>query len=508
MRVLLLEAGGSELGHLKMRIPLAWRDTYLDRSVSWGFMSEPEPYADNRVVSAPRGKVLGGCGSVNGMMYSRGRADDYDEWASAGLPDWSYRHVLPYFRRAESNWRGASEWHGDSGPLTVTRHRTDDFIYPRLIETAGKLGYAHLQDFHGAQFEGFSAPDFNVHRGERGSTVTRYLRPAMRRPNLTVRTNALTRRICIEAGRARGVEYEIDGEVLNSDARREVIVCAGTFNTPQLLLLSGIGPAEQLAAHGITAVRHSPNVGRNLQDHQSIAMVFDASGDFAFEKELRLDRLARSTLRWLLTRTGALAEQAVSAQGFIRSVPELDKADFQLLIIPVSMMAKPWFPLWRRGVGHVMATACVLLRPQSRGQVTLRSADPHDPPRIRLNLMQAEADRAAMRRMVHFVRRFFAIRPAADLVRGERMPGTAVQTDDEIDAYVRRIVGTAMHPTSTCAMGADPDAVVDGQLRVRGIEALRIVDASVMPSIVSGNTNAPVIMIAEKAADLISGKAE
>jgi choline dehydrogenase len=508
LRVLLLEAGGSERGRLKMRIPLAWRDTYLDRSVSWGFMSEPEPYADNRVVPAPRGKVLGGCGSVNGMMYSRGRAEDYDEWAAAGLTDWSYRHVLPYFRRSESNWRGASEWHGDSGPLTVARHRTDDYIYPRLIETAGKLGYRHLRDFHESQFEGFSAPDFNVHRGERGSTVSRYLRPAMRRPNLTVRTNALTRRIRIEAGRARGVEYEIDGQVLHADAQREVIICAGTFNTPQLLLLSGIGPAAQLAAHGIALVRDSPNVGRNLQDHKSIGMVFEASGDFAFEKELRLDRLARSTLRWLLTRTGTLAEQAVSAQGFVRSVPELDKADFQLLIIPVSMMAKPWFPLWRRGVGHVMATACVLLRPQSRGEVTLRSADPHDPPRIRLNLMQAEADRVAMRQIVRFVRNFFAILPAADLVCGERMPGASVTTDAEIDAYVRRIVGTAMHPTSTCAMGAGPESVIDGQLRVRDIEALRIVDASVMPNIVSGNTNAPVIMIAEKAADLIAGQTE
>jgi choline dehydrogenase len=508
VRVLLLEAGGSELGRLKMRIPLAWRDTYLDRSVSWGFMTEPEGHADNRVVPAPRGKVLGGCGSVNGMMYSRGRPEDYDEWASAGLPDWSYRQVLPYFRRSETNWRGASEWHGDSGPLTVTRHRTDDFIYPRLIETAGKLGYPHLDDFHGADFEGFSAPDFNVHRGERGSTVTRYLRPAMHRENLTVRTNALTRRIRIEAGRARGIEYEVAGEVLCADARLEVIVCAGTFNTPQLLLLSGIGPAQQLAAHGITVVRDAPNVGRNLQDHQSIGMVFDASGAFAFEKELRLDRLARSMLRWLLSRTGTLAGQAVSAQGFVRSGPDLDRADFQMLIIPVSMLAKPWFPLWRRGVGHVMATACVLLRPQSRGEVTLRSPDPHDPPRIRLNLMQAEADRVAMRRMVRFVRRFFSTKPAADLVRAERMPGAAVQTDDEIDAYVRRIVGTAMHPTSSCAMGPGEDAVVDAQLRVRGVESLRIADASVMPTIVSGNTNAPVIMIAERAADLISGKAE
>jgi choline dehydrogenase len=237
-------------------------------------------------------------------------------------------------------------------------------------------------------------------------------------------------------------------------------------------------------------------------------MMFDASADFAFEKELRLDRLARSALRWLLSRTGTLAEQAVSAQGFVRSSAQVNRADFQLLIIPVSMMARPWFPLWRRGVGHVMATACVLLRPESRGEITLRSPDPHDPPRIRLQLMQAQADRAAMRRIVRFVRHFFSTRPAADLIRGERMPGAAVQTDDEIDAYVRRIVGTAMHPTSSCAMGAGQDSVVDARLRVRGIDSLRIVDASVMPTIVSGNTNAPVIMIAEKAADLISGKAE
>jgi choline dehydrogenase len=350
VRVLLLEAGGSERGRLKMRIPLAWRDTFLDPSVSWGFKTEPEAYADNRVVPAPRGKVLGGCGSVNGMMYSRGRAEDYDEWADAGLSDWSYERVLPYFRRSETNWRGASQWHGDSGPLTVTKHRTDDFIYPRLIETAGSLGYKHIDDFHGADFEGFSAPDFTVHRGERGSTVKRFLRPAMRRRNLTVLTNALTRRVRIEGGRARGIEYEINGKILTADAQREVILCAGAFNTPQLLLLSGIGPADQLTAHGIPVIKHSPNVGRNLQDHQSIAMVFEASGTFAFDKQLRLDRLARSALRWQFLRTGPLAEQAVSAQGFIRTSSEVGRPDFQLLIIPVSMMAKPWFPLWRLGL--------------------------------------------------------------------------------------------------------------------------------------------------------------
>jgi choline dehydrogenase len=505
-RVLLLEAGPSERGNFKMRIPLAWRETFMDPAVSWGFKTEPEATADGRVVPAPRGRVLGGCASVNGMMYSRGCRADYDAWARAGLAGWGYDDVLPYFRRSESNWRGASQWHGGDGPLSVARHECDDFVYPRLIATAEKLGFRHLDDFHGPDFEGFSAPDFNVHRGERASTAARFLRPAMRRPNLEVLTDALVRRIRFDGRRATGVEYEVGGERREARAARAVVVAAGAFNSPQLLMLSGIGPAAELGRHGIAVLQDLPGVGRNLQEHQSIGIIYEASGPFTFERELRLDRLARAALRWQLFRSGPLAGLPVSAQGFVRTDPALASPDLQMLVSPVSMAARPWFPGWRAGAGHVFSIAGVLLKPASRGAVTLRSADPRDAPVIRLNLLQAEADRIAFRRMLRFVRRFFATEPAAALVRAERLPGPAVQSDAEIDAHVRRSVATAMHPTSSCALGIDERAVVDLKLRVRGVEGLYVADASVLPTIVSGNTNAPAIMVAEKAADLIRGR--
>ena len=502
-RVLLLEAGPSERGRLKMRIPLAWRDTFRDPAVSWGFMTEPERHADDRVVPAPRGRVLGGCASVNGMMYSRGCRADYDGWARDGISGWGYDDVLPYFRRSEANWRGASQWHGADGPLTVARHEPDDYVYPRLIAAAEKLGFRHLDDFYGADFEGFSAPDFNVHRGERASTVTRFLRPAMRRANLQVVTDALARRVLFEARRASGVEYEVGGTTRTARAARAVVLCGGAFNNPQLLMLSGVGAAAELQRHGIAVLQDLPGVGRNLQEHQSISMIYDASGPFTFDRELRLDRMALAALRWQLFGTGPMAALPVSAQGFVRTDPALASPDLQLLISPVSMLAQPWFPGWRRGAGHVFSLACVLMRPESRGEVTLRSADPRDKPVIRLNLLQAEADRVAFRRIVRFVRRYFAPEPATSLVRGELTPGPAAQSDEEIDAAVRKGVGTAMHPTSSCAIGVDAQAVCDPSLRVRGVEGLYAADASVLPTIVSGNTNAPAIMVAERAADLL-----
>jgi choline dehydrogenase len=504
--VLLLEAGGSEHRHLKMKMPLAWRDTFRDPALGWGYSSEPEPYADKRSIPVPRGKVLGGSSSVNGMMYQRGHRGDYDHWRDLGLAGWGYADVLPYFKRAETNWRGASAYHGGSGPMTTSRHVPDDFIYPRLIETAEKLGYRHLDDFHAGEAEGFSAPDFNTHEGHRASTASRYLRPAMSRKNLRVETGALATRLLFEGTRAMGVEYEQNGQITQAFAEREVILAGGTFNSPQLLLLSGVGPANELGALGVPVVHDLPGVGKNLQDHQSLGMVYAAKGAFTFDNELRLDRLAWHTLRWRLFGTGPVAGLPVAVQGFYRSRPGLEWPDVQFLISPVSMLAQSWFPGWRKGAGHVFSMANVVLHPQSRGEVTLRSTDPRDPPRILFNLLQAPEDRATFRAMVHFTRTFFRTPPASSLVIEERTPGALVQTDDEIDAHVRRMVGTAMHPTSTCAMGVDEMAVVDASLRVRGLEALRVVDASVMPTIPGGNTNAPTIMIGEKASDLILGK--
>jgi choline dehydrogenase len=504
--VLLLEAGGSEQPYRRMRMPLAWRDTFMNPRVGWGYMSEPEPYADGRRIPVPRGKVLGGSSSVNGMMYSRGHPADYDEWRDLGADGWSFAEVLPYFRRSETNWRGESTYHGAEGPLTVSRHVTDDVLYPRLVATAAKLGYRHLDDFHGADVEGFSAPDFNVHRGRRASTVARYLRPAMGRQNLVVETDALARRVLFDGDRAIGIEYERNGRIERAEAEREVILAGGAFNSPQLLLLSGVGPAAELEAAGVRPLHDLPGVGKNLQDHQSVGVAFAASGPITFESQLRVDRLLVSVLRWQLFGTGPVADLPVGVQGFLRLRPDTRGADVQFLVSPVSMLARPWFPGWRKGVGHVFSMANVVLHPDTRGEVTLRSADPRDPPRILFNLLGAPRDRETLREMIRFARRFFATAPASKLVGSELLPGAAVQSDADLDAHIRRSVGTAMHPTSTCAMGGGAQAVVDARLRVRGLKGLRVVDASVMPRIVGGNTNAPVIMIAEKAADLILGR--
>ncbi len=377
VRVVLLEAGATDAGRLSMRMPLAWRDTFMDPAVSWGFVSEPEPYAESRVVPAPRGKVLGGSASVNGMMYARGCAVDYDDWAKAGLDGWSFADVLPYFRRSESNWRGASAYHGGDGPLTVSRHVPDAIIYPRLMAAARDLGCAQLDDFHGAQAEGFAVPDFTVHRGERASTSVRFLRPAMHRPNLTVITDALAHRLLFHGPRAGAVEYSVQGRVQQLHCDGEIVLAAGAFNSPQLLLLSGVGPSGGIEPHGIRVVHDLPGVGANLQEHQSIAMIYRARGEITFDSRLRADRLALAVLRWLLFRTGAIAGLPVSAQGFVRTAAGLDRPDLQMLVSPVSMMARPWFPGWRAGAGHVFSVASVLLHPASRGfgVAALRRAD-------------------------------------------------------------------------------------------------------------------------------------
>lgn len=507
VRVLLIEAGGSERRPI-VSMPIAWFEAMKRPDLGWGYLSEPEPHCDDRRIPAPRGKLIGGCASINGMMYSRGNPRDYDEWAQRGAQGWDYRSVLPYFRRSERNWRGASEHHGGDGPITVARHRVDPVLYPALIETAERLGQRHLDDFHGEEQEGWSAPDFTVHRGRRGSPAARMLRPAMGRPNLTVLTRALTHRVRIERGVARGVEFARDGVIQFAEAEREVILSAGAFNSPHLLLLSGVGPADELAAAGVRPVHDLPGVGRNLQDHASIGMLYDARGGFGFDAQLRLDRFARSLLRWQVTGTGPLAGLPVGAQGFVRTREGLDRPDLQLLISPLAMDSRLWFPGWRARRGDHVSLSAVLLHPESRGSVTLKSADPAEKPAVRLNLLQSANDRASFRRFIRFARDFLATPPAADLLVREVAPGVDVDSDAAIDAYVRQRVGTAMHPTSSCAMGSGAEAVVDAELKVHGIDALRVVDCSIMPTIVGGNTNAPAIMIAEKAADMIAGRAQ
>jgi choline dehydrogenase len=503
--VLLLEAGGSDRQAL-IDMPIAWFQAMRNPKLGWGYFSEPEPHADNRRIPAPRGKVIGGSSSINGMMYSRGNPRDYDQWAQSGSAGWSFSDVLPYFRKSENNWRGASHYHGAEGPITVTRHKTDRVLYPAVMAAASELGHGLLDDFHGADTEGWSAPDFTIHAGKRGSPAARMLRPALKRANLRLISDAQVRRVVIDGGIARSVEFQHGDEVWSATANREVIVCAGTFNSPHVLMHSGIGPADHLQEHGIPVLHSLPGVGQNLQDHASVAMLFDASGPFTFDRQLRADRFAISLLRWRMLGQGPLAGLPVGAQGFVRTRDGLDRPDLQMLISPVAMDARVWFPGVRKARGHCLSMANVLLYPESRGQIRLHSADPLDKPAVMLNLLDAEADRLSFRRFIRFARQLLSTTPVRNLVEREVTPGVTVSTDEEIDAFVRRSVGTAMHPTSSCAMGNGPLAVVDERLKVHGLANLRVVDCSIIPQIVGGNTNAPAIMIAEKAADMILGK--
>jgi choline dehydrogenase len=503
--VLLLEAGGED-SYWLLHMPLAFPRVFMLPAFNWSYFGEPEPHAENRRIPMPRGKVLGGSSTINGLMYARGDRSDYDGWRQLGLPGWSYAEVLPYFRRAEANFRGESVYHGVSGPMTVSKHIPDSIIYPRIMETARRRGFQILEDFHGATCEGYSTPDFNVHQGRRASTAARYLRPALQRPNLTVETHSTTTRVLIEHGRATGVEYEQSARLRQAYAAREVILCAGTYNSPQLLLLSGIGPAAEIEEVGIRPVHDLPGVGRNLQDHPSVRIEFIARDGMAFDSKLRFDRMLATVVQWHLFSTGPGAALPVSAMGFYRSRPGLSRPDIQTLVSPTAFNANLWFPLVKKPLGHRIATANVLLRAASRGWVKLRSSDPKAPPRVLLNLLEQQSDLETLRTVVKTTREFFATRPASELIESEAMPGAAVQTDAQIDAFIRSIIGTAMHPTSSCSMGTGPEAVTDAQLKVHGLDGLRVVDASVMPRIIGGNTNAPTIMVAEKAADMILGK--
>lgn len=501
-QVLLLEAGGRH-DRLLVQVPMAWPMVEARSELGWGYSAEPAAVTSGRALPQPRGKLLGGTSSINGMMYSRGHPADYDRWAALGLEGWRYDDVLPYFRRSESNWRGPSRYHGGDGPVRVSRNPCEPSVYPAMIAAATRLGYAELDDFHGPNQEGFGMSDFTVRNGRRESGATAYLDPSRDRENLHIETGARTTRLLFDGARVTGVEYLCKGQLQRVYAE-EVIVSAGAFNSPQILLLSGIGPADELRALGIEVRCDLPAVGRGLQDHPLVPVVFQASRPFGFERLLRLDQLALASLRWCLNGEGPLGEAPLSVQGYVRSQAASTLPDTQFQVSHVSFAARPWFPGWRRGAGHQFTAAAMQLRPHGRGDVRLRSSDPLQPPLIRLGLLEHPQDRQFAHDMLHFIRRFFATDPVSDLVDCELMPGLQVRDEATVDAYLRQTLQTGMHPTSTCAMGTDATtSVVDGGLRVHGLEGLRVADASVMPTIVGGNTGAPTMMIGEKAADLI-----
>ncbi|MGZ8312557.1 MAG: GMC family oxidoreductase [Allosphingosinicella sp.] len=504
--VVLLEAG-DDVRSVLIEMPMAWMRAQADPRFGWNYLSEPDPHLDGRVQPLPRGRLLGGSSAINGTMWIRGAAADYDCWRHRGLAGWGYADVLPYFKRAERHWKGTSRDHGGAGRLSIVPLPGDPFLLPKMVETGRALGFPASTDFNIARPEGFGLADVTVSGGRRHSTARAYLDPVRTRPNLRVETGALATRVIVEKGRASGVEFRRGGALHRLQARREVILAGGAFNSPQLLMLSGIGPGAQLREQGIDVLSDLPGVGSNLQDHPIALSIWAAAGPFTFDRRLRLDRLALGVLRWKLFGSGFAIGSPLSVQAFIRSDPSQERPDIQFQISHTSFLARPWFPGWRKGAGHQFTMGALLLDPESRGRVSLRSSNPADAPHILLNFLEAERDRAKLRAMIRFARRFFATAPAAELVTGEIGPGPQAQSDDAIDAWNRQLVMSGGHPTSTCAMGTGDAAVVDAELRVRGVAGLRVVDASVMPELIRGNTNAPVVMIAEKASDMILGKA-
>jgi choline dehydrogenase len=504
--VLLLEAGGQD-SHVHLKMPVAFLKAVINPAFNWGYMTEPEPAMNGRQLFLPRGRVLGGSSSINGMFYMRGHPLDFDQWAQMGAAGWSYADVLPYFKKMETSWRGEGRHHGGSGPLCVAPIDTHHQLHKALMAAAPGAGFNTSDDLAGDVPEGFARGEATIDgRGRRVSASTAYLRPALGRPNLEVRTGALVNRVVIEDGRATGVDYERGGERRVVTCRREVILCGGSYNSPHLLMLSGIGPGEQLRAFGIDVVADLKGVGENLSEHATASMEFEATRSVTFLKELRWDRLALSALRWAALGTGPLASQLNSCNIVIRTREGLDRPDVQIMANPIRFDAQPWFPGLTPRQNHLFWAGIVALHPRSRGWVRLKSADPRALPGVTLNLLSDPEDLATLRAGMRAARRIYHTPPQAELTGAEILPGDKVQSDDELDAFLRETTYVSMHPVGTCAMGTSAEAVVDPELRVIGVEGLRVVDASVMPTVPGANTNAAVIMIAERAADLIKGR--
>ena len=499
--VLLIEAGGSDRS-VFLQMPSALAIAMTRRRYGWHYWSEPEPHLDGRRLHCPRGRVLGGSSSVNGMAYVRGNALDYDGWAEGGAPGWSYAEVLPYFRKAENFSGGGDAYRGASGPLHTCRGAMTNRLYHAFIEAGTQAGYARTADMNGYRQEGLGPMDMTVHRGRRWSTANAYLKPAAARPNLAVESGALATRLLLDGRRVRGLEYRQGGAVRTAEARREVVLCGGPVNAPQLLMLSGIGPAGHLREHGIEVAHDLPGVGENLQDHLELYIQQACTKPITLYSATGLLQKALIGLRWIAFKSGLGATNHFESGGFIRSRPGIRWPDIQYHFLPLAAS----YDMQHRIRCHGFQAHAGPMRSRSRGTVRLVSADPAAPPEIRFNYMSHPDDWIDMRSCVRLTREIFA-QPAFDPYRGaELAPGEAVQSDAEIDAFVRATVQSAYHPTGTCKMGTDAMAVVDPSNRVHGMEGLRVVDSSVMPRIATGNLNAPTVMIAEKAADAIRGR--
>jgi 4-pyridoxate dehydrogenase len=506
-RVLLLEAGGWDRDPW-IRIPLAWARMLQQRKHDWGYFAEPEATMDGRQVECARGKVIGGSSSINAMAYVRGHRGDYERWAEAGLTSWSYAHVLPYFRRQESWERGAGTYRGGDGPLTTRASRYRDPLVEAYRAAGETAGHSMTDDYNGAEQEGFGRSQQTIRDGRRCSAADAYLRPALTRPNLAVEVEALVSRILFEGQRAVGVEYLQGGERLVARAEREVILAGGVINSPQLLMLSGIGDPAALGPQGIAVKVPLTGVGRNLQDHVSVTVAYARKEPGPFQAKMRADRILLELGKAYLRGEGIAADWPGGMMAFLKSMPGVPLPDIQLLFAAAPMTATPYFAPFVQPYADSFGCRAVLLRPESRGQIELASPDPRNPVRIRQNFLATDKDWATLRAGVRLVREI-GIQPAlASFAAGEITPGPDCRSDAQIDAHIRATAITVHHPLGTCRMAraSDPEAVVDPELKVLGLDGLRVADASVMPDLVGGNINAPVIMIAEKAADLIRGR--
>jgi choline dehydrogenase len=497
--VLLLEAGPTD-SNIWIHVPLGYGKLFKDKTVNWMYQTEPEPGLDGRSVFQPRGKVLGGSSSINGLLYVRGQHEDYDRWRQRGNVGWGYEDVLPYFKKAENQQRGANEYHGEGGPLSVSDWRHDDPLSEAFVKAAVETGIPYNPDFNGATQEGAGFFQTTTRRGRRASSAFSYLRPAKGRGNLCVETDALAQRLIFEGRRARAVEFRQRGTVRTARARKEILVSSGAYNSPQLLQLSGVGPAELLKQHGIDVVLDAPGVGHDLQDHLQVRIVTRCSQRITLNDIVNhpLRRVAAGA-RYAAFRKGPLTIAAGTSGAFFKTDPRLATPDIQIHFIPFSTdkMGEQLHTF-----SGFSASVCQL-RPESRGSLRIRSADPAAPPEIRINYLATEADRRANIDGLRILRKILAAPALKPYVVDEVYPGAKLVSDEDLLAFCRQTGSTVYHPTSTCRMGHDALAVVDERLRVRGIEGLRVVDASIMPDLVSGNTNAPVIMIAEKASDMI-----
>jgi choline dehydrogenase len=497
--VLLLEAGPKD-SNIWIHVPLGYGRLFKEKSVNWMYQTEPEPQLHGRQVFQPRGKVLGGSSSINGLLYVRGQHEDYDRWRQRGNAGWGYQDVLPYFKKAEDQQRGGDAYHGAGGPLPVSDWRHQDPLSEAFVLAAAEAGIPTNPDFNGATQEGAGFFQTTTRRGRRASTAFAYLRPARQRGNLHVETDALAQRIVFEGRRAKAVEYRQGGRLRTARARREVLVSSGAYNSPQLLQLSGVGPAELLKQHGIAVVLDAPGVGNDLQDHMQVRLVTRCAQRVTLNDVVSHPvRRVMAGLRYAALRKGPLTIAAGTSGAFFKTDPRLATPDIQIHFLPFSTdkMGEKLHPF-----SAFTASVCQL-RPESRGSLKIRSADPTAPPEIRINYLATETDRRAFIDGIRILRRVLAAPALKAYCVDEVYPGAKVVSDEDLLEFCRKTGSTVYHPTSTCRMGNDALAVVDQRLRVRGIDGLRVVDASIMPDLMSGNTNAPTIMIAEKASDMI-----